>query len=285
MMRGPMQGDDELEPRESAPATIAMPAAKPGSRRPRMFAIGLLMPLVLACACGSCSVLLRNTVAGSVAGAALAARGITCDDLSIDVSLALDQATIAPTTCHVEGGAVEQIELVDPVTADLVMFSPTHVGAGRIRIGLRGEAPAVDAGALGPVAALFRIPERIGLLVKATSEVSAMGPPPIDVGTLEVMRGDHVSVAIDALALDGAAPLGITAREITLPSLDGPLGSHADVRIDALHGQGAADEVTLTGTIHLDGSAPLMGEMHRDGEVTVRGTALTSASPSYAIQL
>jgi hypothetical protein len=273
MMRRPMQGEDE-------------PGTKPArDRRPRVFAIGLLIPLVLACMCGSCSILFRGTIAGGVAASALASRGITCDELSIDVTLALDHATIAPTTCHAESGTVETIELVDPVSADLVMFSPTHVRAGGIRVGLRGEAPVVDSGVLGPVAGLFRVPERIGSLIRATSEIAAMGPPPVDVTTLEVMRDDRVSVSIADLALDGASPLGMSAREVTLPALDGPLGAHAEVSIDLLHGDATADEVTMTGALHLDGSAPLVGEMHRDGEVTVEGSALTSASPSYAIRL
>lgn len=278
----PMADDDEPAPRESAPSEAA---PKRVDRRPRAFAMGLLIPLVLACSCGGCSLLVRDWVAASALASALAASGITCDELSVDVTLALDQATVAPTTCHTETGSVEVLELVDPVTADLVMFSPTHVRAGRIRVGLRGEAPVVDSGTLGPVAGLFGIPQRIGLLIQATSEIAALGPPAVDVTTLEVMRGDHVSVSIADLALDGGAPLAITAREVTLPSLDGPLGAHADVRIDTLHGQASAEAVTLTGTIHLDGSAPLMGEMHRDGEVTVEGSALTSTAPSYAIRL
>jgi hypothetical protein len=282
----PMEDDADPEPRASASSeTVPIATRSPKDRRPRVFALGLLIPFVLACSCGGCSLLFRGSVAGAALSSALAARGITCDELSVELTVSLDRATIAPTTCHAEGGSVETIVLVDPVVTDLVLFSPTHVQAGRVQIGLRGEAPPVDSGALGPVASLFRIPERIGLLIRATSEIAAMGPPPIDVTTVEVVRGEHVSVSIDGLALDGGAPLAITAREVTLPGLDGPMGAHAEVRIETLHGQGAADQVTLTGTIHLDGSAPLMGEMHRDGEVTVEGTALTSTSPSYAIRI
>lgn len=281
MMRRPM-ADEDSDERVSAPSAKSV---KPGDRRPRLLALGMLVPLVAACSCGGCSLLFRGAIASAMAESALASRGIVCDELSIDLGLAMDQATIAPTTCHPDHGAVETIELVDPVTAELVAFSPTHIEAGRVRVGLRGEAPSVDAGTLGPVAGLFHVPERIGLLIQATSEIAAMAPPAIDVGTLEVMRGDQVSVAIDALALDGHTPLALTAHEVTLPSLDGPLGAHAEVRIDALHGDATAEQVTLTGTIHLNGGAPLMGEVHRDGEVTVEGSALTSPSPSYTIRL
>ncbi len=281
MMRRPMADDDDLAPRASAASTTPKAASRPR----RAFAVGLLVPLLLACSCGGCSLLFRGSIAGAIAASALASHGITCDDLSVDVSIALDEATIAPTTCQVDAGAIERIELVDPVSADLVMFSPTHVRAGQVRVALRGEAPVVDGGVLGPVAALFRIPERIGLLIRATSEIAAMGPPPVDVEALEVVRGDRVSVSVEALALDGASPLGITAREVTLPTLEGPLGAHADARIDAIHGEGTADDVTLTGALHLDGSAPLVGEMHQDGRATVEGSALTSASPSYGIRL
>ena len=215
----------------------------------------------------------------------LGSRGVTCDALTLETSLALDRATIAPTLCHFADGAVESVELLDPVAIDLVMFSPARVRAGRVRVALRGEAPSVDSGVLGPVAALFRIPERIGLLIRATSELARMDPPPAEVTTLDIMSGARPSVSIDELSLDGASPLRITAREATLPSLEGPLGAHALVRIDTLHGEASADRVTLTGTIHLEGSAPLMGEMHRDGEVTVEGASLTSSAPSYAIRL
>jgi hypothetical protein len=143
----------------------------------------------------------------------------------------------------------------------------------------------VDAGALGPVASMMGVPQRIGGLVGAAAHVASMHPPAIDVARLEVSQGGRTTVEVDVLALDGADPTGLSATEITLPSLSGPLGASATVTIDGLHGTASASEVRLTGQLALTGTAPLVGSVTRSGEVHVTGTGLDGDAAVYRIDL
>ncbi len=260
------------------------PPAK-ASRRPAWIVVGLL-PLGLCCLCGAGLLLGRGALARYVARAALSEHGISCGDgFDVTPDATFAHAEIAPCTCTMEQGAVESFEIVDPLTVDLDGQRVTAVRAGTMRVAMRGSGPPVDAGSLGPLASMLGVPARIGGLVSAASEVARMSPPPIEVATLEVTQGGRPAVSVDALALDGASPLGITAHEVTLPSLTGPLGAHATVTIDGLTGTASGAEVRFEGRLALTGAAPIVGTVTRGGTVTVTGTGLDGDSPAYRIEL
>lgn len=262
------------------------PVAQKGGNRNRSLALGALAPLALCCLCGTGLVLARGSLARYLARASLAGQGISCGDgfdVALDASFA--HAEISPCTCTIDQGAVESFEIVNTMTLDLEGQRVTHVHAGIVRVAMRGEGPAVDAGSLGPVASMLGVPARIGGLVGAASQLASMHPPPIDITTLDVTQGGRVVVTVDALSLDGASPLAIVADEVSLPALTGPLGAHATVTIDALSGTASESDVRLAGDLALTGSAPIVGSVTRSGRVTVTGAALDSDAPDYRVEL
>lgn len=271
-----MSDDDEDEPK---------PVPR-DPRRNRALAVGVAIPIVICCLCGAGLMLARGSFARYVARASLAAQGISCGDgfdVTPDTSFA--HAEIAPCTCTMDEGAVASFEIVTPMTVDLDGQRVTHVHAGTLRVAMRGEGPPVEAGALGPLASMLGVPARIGGLVRAASELASMHAPPIDVATLEVTRDDAVVVSVDTLALDGQTPLALTAHEVTLPALTGPLGAHATVTIDAVHGTASASDVHIEGDLALTGTAPILGSVTRSGHAVVTGSALDTDAPSYRIEL
>ncbi len=261
-------------------------APKPAPRRSRALGVGVAIPIVLCCLCGGLGLLARGMVARSIARAELARHGITCGDgfdITPDASFA--HAEVAPCTCTMDDGAVESFEIVTPMTIDLDGQRVTHVHAGTVRVAMRAASPSVDAGSLGPLASMLGVPARIGGLVNAASQLARMSAPALDVETLEVTQEGRVTVSVDALSLDDAHPLGITAHRITMPALTGPLGAHADVTIDAWSGTASASDVRLSGDLALTGSAPIVGSVTRSGRVTVTGTALDTDAPTYRVEL
>lgn len=269
--------DDDDEPK---------PKAAPRGNRNRALAIGVLVPIAICCLCGGGLMLARGSFARYLARAALAEHGISCGD-GFDVAPNSDftRADIAPCTCTVEHGPVESFELVDSVTVDLEDQSVTHVHAGHVIISMRAGAPAVEAGSLGPVASMLGVPARIGAIVGAASQLAAMDVPALEIPTLDVQQGGHTTVTVLALALDGEHPLGLSASHVTLPALTGPLGASATVTIDDITGTATQSDVTIAGDLALNGSAPIVGTVTRNGPVTVSGSALDTDAPSYRIEL
>jgi hypothetical protein len=261
------------------------PVPKSGNRH-RALAIGIAIPLVLCCVCGASGMLARGAFARYVARATLAGYGIACGDgFSVSPDVGMHHAEVAPCTCTMDDGAVESFEIVTPLTVDLDGTRVTHVHAGTVRVALRPESASVDAGALGPLASVLGIPARIGGTVHAASQVAGMDAPPVEIATLEVTREGEVTVAIDALALDGADPLGISIHQLTMPALTGPLGAHASLTIDDLAGTATASDVHMEGELALTGQAPLVGTVSRSGRVTVSGSALDTDAPTYRVDL
>jgi hypothetical protein len=271
-----MARDDDDDPPKPAPT----------GNRNRALALGVAIPLVICCVCGGGAMLARGAFARYVARATLAGYGISCGDgfdVAPDTSFA--HAEIAPCTCTMDDGAVESFEIVTPMTVDLDGQTVTHVHAGTLRVAMRPSSAAVDAGSLGPLASMLGVPARIGGLVNAAANLASLDAPPIDVTTLEVTQSGQVAVSVDTLAIDGASPLGVTAHQVTMPALAGPLGAHADVTIDALTGTASASDVHLEGDLALSGSAPLVGTVSRSGHVVVSGTGLDGDAPTYRVEL
>jgi hypothetical protein len=245
-----------------------------------------VVAFVLVGACLASATLGRRAFFRYAARAALAGQGVTCgDDFDVTPDASYAHATIAPCTCTVASGPIQQIELVDAVTVDLDGDRVSHVHAGHVRIAIRADAAQVDAGALGPVAVTLGVPARIAAIVAAASHVATLHPPALELAALEATISDRPAVTIDALALDGRSPLGLSARAVTLPALTGPLGTTATVAIDALSGTATASEVHLEGDFTLDGNAPILGAVARHGHVRVTGTELDGSAPSYRIEL
>lgn len=270
--------EDEDDLRKPAPPTAA------GPRRAIVVLAGLA--LALACLCGIGLLLARGAFAGYAARSALAARGIACDDhFSVSVDTGLTHAEVSPCTCTMDQGPVESFELVDPVRVELEGETITHVHAGHVRVAMRGAGPAVDAGSLGPVASMLGVPARIGSLVGAASQLASMHAPQTEIPVLDVEQNGHASVHVETLAIDGRSPLAITASQVTLPALSGPLGASATATISDLAGTASATDVQLSGDLALTGSAPIVGTVTRNGHIVVTGTALDTDAPSYRIEL
>jgi len=262
------------------------PKPTPPSKRNRALALGLAIPLGLCCLCGALGMLARGSFARYLARATLASHGISCGDgFDVTPDATFAHAEIAPCTCAMDQGAVESIELVSSMTIDLDGQRVTHVHAGTLRVAMRPSSPAVEAGSLGPIASMLGVPARIGGLVNAASQLAAMDVPPIEVATLEVTQEGRVTVSVDTLALDGEHPLGLSAHEVTMPALTGPLGAHATVTIDGLAGTASASDVRLSGDLALTGSAPIVGSVTRSGHVVVTGGALDTDAPTYRVEL
>lgn len=255
--------------------------------RPRRALIALgAVGVVLCVLCGGGLLLARGWLARRAARAALESRGIVCDDdFALSVEGGGTAATIAPCTCTMEEGPVASFQLVDPVTVTLDGETPTHVHAGHVRVSMRGAGPAVDAGALGPLASMLGVPARIGSLVDAAARASAAGVPATDVDEIEVRHDEATTATISGLALDGRVPLGLRTESITLPDLRGPLGASATVGVDGLHGTATAGDVHLEGELSLSGTAPLLGTVTRTGHVLVEGTGLDGDAPTYRIAM
>lgn len=235
---------------------------------------------------GAGALALRDVVATSLARGALAAHDVSCDDrFSVAVDSDLAHATLAPSRCTFGAGAIESFELVDPVRLDLDGTRVTHVRTGNVSVVMRGEGPAIDAGVLGPVASVMGVPARIGGLVGAAADIARLDPPAIDVPHLDVLRDGRPAVTVEALSLDDARPIAITATRAALPGLAGPLGAHADLTIEHVTGTTSVDDVRLEGDLTLSGSAPLLGDVSRAGHVVIHGEGLGSSQASYRIEL
>lgn len=266
---------------DDEPPAVAARGPRPRHAMMALGAVGVLLCLL----CGGGLLLARGWIARRAARAALEARGIVCDDdfaLSIESS---ERARIEPCTCTMEDGPVASFELVDAVTVTLDGETPTHVSAGHVRVTMRDGGPAVDAGALGPLASMLGVPARIGSLVDAAARASAADVPAADVAEIEVRHDDATTATVTGLVLDGRAPLGIRTESVTLPDLRGPLGASATVGVEGLHGTASPSEVHMEGELSLSGTAPMLGTVTRTGHVVVEGTGLGGDAPSYRVAM
>lgn len=278
----PDDDDDDVLPRPKEGQKKRAGAADPG----RALAVLGVLALLLVCLCGGGLYLARGLFVGYGARSALAARGIVCDDdFAVSVDASVTHADVSPCTCTMEEGPVASFTLVEPVAVELEGEIVTQVRAGQVRVSMRGEGPAVDAGSLGPLAAMLGVPARIGSLIGAASELAVMHAPATEIASLDVEQGGRTTVHVESLALDGASPLGITATEVSLPALSGPLGASATAEITGLSGTASASSVRLSGELALTGSAPIVGSVTRGGHVVVSGSALDTDAPSYRIAL
>ena len=262
------------------------PKPAPDTRRPRVLMALGAVGVVLCLLCGGGLLLARGWLARRAARAALELRGIECDDaFALEVDGGGETATVAPCTCTMEEGPVASFELLDPATVTLEGETPTHVHAGRVRVSMRSTGPAVDAGALGPLASMLGVPARIGSLVDAAARASEAGVPATDVDEIEVRHDDATTATVTGLALDWRAPLGIRTESIALPDLRGPLGASATVGVEGLHGTATPSEVHMEGELSLSGTAPLLGTVTRAGHVVVEGTGLGGDAPTYRVAM
>lgn len=271
---------------DGAEASKTEVSASTGKRRaPTLaFVSGAILTLVI----GSCIAvpLVSDSIATGMARTELEGRGLSCTDVSVDVNLDFSRAEIAPMRCgRGPDGEVEAIELVDPAFVDLVLFSPTHLTAGRVRVHLRADDPGagVDLGALGPVAGLLHIPSRIASAAHAAAEIASHDLPPTDVSSAEIVRGENVRVSMTDLTLSGGTSTTFTIARVDLPALEGPFGTSASVAINTLTGDASPSTCTLSGELQLDASIPLMEAIHRRQHTTITATGLDTPSPSWNV--
>lgn len=242
----------------------------------------------LLCGSGLALPFVADAMATSMAASHLAAHGLVCEGLSLDVSYDLARAEVAPTRCTRttdDDVDVEALELVDPAFVDLVLFEPTHARMGRVRVHLRADDPGtgVDLGALGPVASILRIPSRIASATRAAAEVARHGLPPAEVSTAEIVRGENVRVTMTDVTIGGGSPMTFTIASMSLPALEGPFGTNASVSIFEVTGDATASSCTVRGDLQIDASIPLVGDVHRRPAVTIAATALDGPSPDWTV--
>lgn len=253
------------------------------------FVLGAVATLVLG---GALAVpLAADAIATRMAEANLASHGLSCPGLALDASWDLSRAEIAPVRCvgaegeRSEAREVEALELVDPAFVDLVLFEPTHVRMGRVRVHLRADdaGTGVDLGALGPVAALLRIPSRIGSATRAAAEIAAHALPPLEASSVEIVRGASVRVSMTDVALGGGTPMTFTVARMDLPALEGPLGTSASVALNAVTGEATPATCSVRGELQIDAGVPLVGEVHRRTNASIIASGLDGARPSWDV--
>lgn len=281
---GPDERSTEVS---SAPAPAGSGRAPAGRKvSSAAFAAGGLLTLT----CGSCLALpfVSDSVATSRAAAHLEAHGLACAGLSVDVSYDLARAEIAPVRCTrtaEDDVGVEALELVDPAFVDLVLFEPTHVRMGRVRVHLSADDPGtgMDLGSLEPIAGILRIPSRIASATRAAAEVARHELPPADVASAEIVRGASVRVAMTDLTIGGGSPMTFSIARMDLPALEGPFGTSASVALNEVTGEATAATCTVRGELQLDASIPLMSTVHRRANATIAATGLDGPAPDWAV--
>lgn len=272
---------------EETSADKAARAPEGGARRLSPLAFGLGALVTLCCGGGLALALGADSIASARARSELSAHGLECPDLALDVSYDLARAEVAPVRCTRTGTSdeVEAIELVDPAFVDLVLFSPTHLRAGRVRVHLRADDPGsgVDLGSLGPIAGILRIPSRIASATRAVAELARHELPPSEISSIEIVRGESVRVTATDATTTGGASLSYTVARIDLPALDGPFGTSASVGINAVTGDATSSSCTVRGELQIDASVPLVGEIHRREATTITATALDGPNPTWDV--
>ena len=258
----------------------------PAARRGKPAALGLGAGVAIG---GGATLLIAlfsmDTVATRIARGQLAERGIVCDArFHVDVAMTLGSAVIAPSRCDMAEGAVESIELVDPVDVELSGLAPTRIEAPSLRMVLRIEPPVPLGGpGLGGVLDTLHIPERIGGLARALAQLSQEElPEHTHVARCEVRREGQIVAALSDVTLRHEAALDTHVARVDLPSL-GALGVRADVGGTELRGAASADTVTLDGTLHANASVPLLGSIEREGAVHIEVTHLETDSPRLTL--
>ena len=255
-----------------------------GSRVGRAIGCLALAGLGLACVAGMGVTLGRHAIVTSIAREELRARGLECDArFALEVSLALDQAIVAPTTCTLTSGDVESIELVDPVRVELTGRTPTRVEGGAARIALRDRG-SFRATGWGAILDALAIPERLGAMVAGFGQLAGAGVPPIAMTSVELVRGGQPMLALGTLHADGSSPLGVTVERVDLPVIEGPMGARARVQLTSVRSTATASVVTMEALLDVDASMPMIGSLDQRRPVHVRVEGLDTDVPRWTVQ-
>lgn len=261
--------------------------------RPRIL-VGLLGVLVvLALAVVALGPMLVDAYATSRARSELGARGVECDErFSVDVSTMLASATVTPTRCTVAEGMVESFELLDPVVMDVDRLRPSHVRAGRVRVALRADPPAVRSARWGLVLQMLAIPTRLGLVVASASRLAGSGLPKSEVASIEIVRSEHTLLTLQGLTADGAAPLHLHATRVELPplaervpdALTGITPLDARAEITPLDATATPKRVELEGDVVASGLVAMFGQASQRFHLSLTVEGLDGPAPTFHLR-
>lgn len=255
-----------------------------GSRIGRAIGCLALAVVGLACVAGMGVTLGRHAIVTGIAREELRARGVECDErFALEVSLTLDQAIVAPTTCTLGTGGVESIELVDPLTVALAGTAPTRLEGGAARIALR-DTGTFRATGWGAILDALSIPERIGTMVAGLGELARAGAPPITMGSVEIVRGGQPMLTLATLRSDGASPLGVTIERVELPVIEGPIGARARVGLTGVRSSATPQRVAMDAQLDVDASMPMIGSLDQQRPVRVEVDGLDTPMPRWTVQ-
>lgn len=253
--------------------------------------VGVLVVLALAIVVlGS---MLVDAYATSRARSELGARGVQCDErFSVDVSPLLASATVTPTRCTVAEGMVESFELLDPVVLDVDGLRPSHVRAGRVRVALRTDPPAVRSARWGLALQMLAIPTRLGLVVTSASRLAGSGLPKSEVASIEIVRSEHTLVTLRGLTADGAVPLHLHADRVELPplaervpdALTGITPLDARAEITPLDMTATAKRVELEGDVVASALGALFGAASQRFHLSLTVDRLDGPAPTFHLR-
>lgn len=255
-----------------------------GSRIGRVIGCFALAIVGLACVAGMGVTLGRHAIVTSVARGELRERGVECDErFALEVSLMLDEAVLAPTTCTLASGDVESVEVVDPVTVGIAGGRPTRVEGGSARVALRSTG-SFRATGWGAILDALSIPERIGTMVAGFGQLARAGAPPISMRSIEIQRGGQPMLTLTTLAADGASPLGVTVERAELPLIEGPIGARARVQLTGVRSSATPQSVTMDAQLDVDASMPMIGSLDQQRPVHVVVEGLDTDVPRWTVQ-
>lgn len=261
---------------------------RPRARRGAARIIGCFALVLVALSCAVCGVtaLGRHAIVTHIARERLRDQGIECDArFAVEVSWTLDEARIGPTWCSLSGGAIESLELIDPVRIAIAGREPTRIEGGMVRVTVRegAMAPSTGIGAWSAVLVALAIPERVGALVGGLAMLAARQPPPTELTSIEIVRRGEPIASLSGVHVDGAQPLGVRVDRLTLMSLGGPLGARAEAAITAIESTSTPSRVELAGELDVDAALPFVGAQRLRQALRITADALDTPAPTYRV--
>lgn len=256
--------------------------------QPRRFALPFVVGIVLALCGGGglLAIVAVDPIVTSQARAALAERGVVCDErFAVDVGIGLSSASIAPTSCRLERSRhAHTIELPEGATVTLSGLAPSDVRAAVVRVELGAEAPAaVDLGPMGPLGTLASLGERVGATARAAAELAAHRPPPTTVERLELRRDGEEQVVLEQVVLGGGEPMELHVAGAELAALSGPLGITARGELRNVTGTATSSTSHLEGDLVLSARLPVVGELRHATHLVLDGAALDGEHPELSV--
>lgn len=249
------------------------------------FALGLS---IACCILTLGMAILADPIATAIARARLEGHGIVCDErFALDVSWAMDVATIAPSACTAREGGVESFELLDPVHVELgAGMGVRSVRGGRARIVPRFDPPPVQALGLGPELDPLGIPARLGILVAASSRLASSDLPRIEMGAIEIGPAERPSAALAGVHIVGRTsgePLAMRIDRADLPPISGPIGVRSAIVIAPLSIEATPSRARIEGELAIDAAVPIIGSMQHETHLVLTGEDLDGPHPRFEV--